>query len=124
METIKAISTLWGAVMVTGFVFVYAYATTHSAAPWYRSNMGRNLMVNALAVFTLSVVGLINRVDESVMTLDLSPYTGATITVGWFVIGCAYLWWIREVIVAFNCSDRKKERKDAKDAKKDLDDHP
>ena len=83
MDFLLIVATVYAAVSCTVFVAVYA------ARPWWRSHMGRSIMVKDSALALVAWVAILKRVDEHEPSLDLWPHLVPLVMLGWACVGIA-----------------------------------
>lgn len=83
MDFLLIAATVFAALACTVFVAVYA------ARPWWRSHMGRSIMVKDAALALVAWVAILKRVDEHETSLDLWPHLIPLVTLGWACVGIA-----------------------------------
>ena len=83
MDFLLIAATAFAAVACTVFVAVYA------TRPWWRSQMGRSIMLKDVALALVTWVAILKRVDENVASVDLWPQLIPLIVLGWTCVGLA-----------------------------------
>ena len=81
MDFLLIAATVFAAVACTVFVAVYA------TRPWWRSHMGRSIMLKDAALALVTWVAILKRVDELQPSLDLWPHLIPLVALGWACVG-------------------------------------
>ena len=97
MDYLLIAATVFAATACTVFVAVYA------TRPWWRSHMGRSIMLKDAALALVTWVAILKRVDELQPSLDLWPVLVPLIVFGWTCVGLAMTY--RTIVVWRNERD-------------------
>lgn len=81
MDFLLIAATVFAAVACTVFVAVYA------SRPWWRSHMGRSIMLKDTALALVAWVAILKRIDEHEPSLDLWPHLIPLVALGWACVG-------------------------------------
>ena len=81
MDFLLIAATAFAALACTVFVAVYA------ARPWWRSHMGRSIMLKDTALALVAWVAILKRIDEHESSLDLWPHLVPLVALGWACVG-------------------------------------
>ena len=100
MDFLLIAATVFGAAACTVFVAVYA------TRPWWRSHMGRSIMLKDVALALLAWVAILKRVDELLPSLDLWHVLVPLVAFGWTCVGLAMTY---RTIVVWRLGDRDEE---------------
>ena len=83
MDYLLIAATIFAAVACTVFVAVYA------ARPWWRSHMGRSIMLKDAAIACVAWIAILKRIDEHEPSIDLWHYLVPFVALGWTCVGIA-----------------------------------